>query len=232
MPLYNLVSTCLEVDENTAKSWLVERYSSAIVKYQDILQPIILKDNLANKYIDESILNKYNYYHQYMFDRGLTKEVIRKFKIGYDKETNSLTFPVWDERGGLIGVTKRQVDTKKFIIPENIDKPIYLLNYIKSEGITKVYVCESQLNALTLWTWGYPAVALLGTGSSKQYDILNRSGIRDYVLCFDGDEAGYKGRNRFIKNIKNDVLISSKRIPQDKDVNDLSKEEFDNLEIF
>ena len=95
--------------------------------------------------------------------------------------------------------------------------------------MTTVYVVESQINCLTLWQWGYPAIALFGTGSKKQYDILNRSGIRNYILCFDGDDAGRKATQRFIDNLKSDVFISVKQIPDGKDVNDLTKEEFDKL---
>ena len=93
-----------------------------------------------------------------------------------------------------------------------------------------MYVCESQINALTLWSWGYPAIALFGTGSSHQYDILNKSGIRNYILCFDGDAAGLKGKDRFLQNIRKDVLVSYVPIPMGKDVNDLTKEQFESLE--
>jgi DNA primase len=70
---------------------------------------------------------------------------------------------------------------------------------------------------------------MIGTGSDVQYDILNNSGIRNYILCFDGDEAGDKAIKRFKKNIRKDVFISVKVIPRGKDVNDLTKEEFDKL---
>ena len=166
-----------------------------------------------------------------MAQRKLTPDVLRKFKVGYNTETNSITFPVWDEHGNLVMITERSVNTKHFYIPPDVIKPIYLLNFIKKENITSVYVTESQINALTLWSWGYPAIALLGTGSTYQYNILKKSGIRSYILCFDGDEAGDHGKIRFINAFNNDVLISSKQIPRNKDVNDLTKEEFDSLPI-
>ena len=63
------------------------------------------------------------------------------------------------------------------------------------------------------------------------FSILKKSGIRNYILCLDGDEAGDKGINRFKKNMSRDVFISTKLIPRWKDVNDLTKEEFDNLPL-
>ena len=198
----------------------------------DYLEPIILTP-YKKQYLDESVLNDYMFYHPYMWKRGLSKEVVDRFGVGYDKRYNAITFPVWDENGRLVMITSRNVSNKYFHIEKNKDKPVYLLNFIKQLKIDRVYVCESQINALTLWSWGYPAVALFGTGSSYQYEILNKCGIRNYVLCFDGDQAGLKGKDRFVNNIRKDVLVSYIPIPMGKDVNDLTKEQFENLdEIF
>ena len=167
-----------------------------------------------------------------MWKRHLSKEVVDRFRVGYDRETRCLTFPVWDERGNLVTITRRSVDSKLFKLEGDIKKPIYLLNEVLKERSDVVYVCESQINCLTLWGWGYPAIALFGTGASHQYDILKRSGIRSYILCLDGDEAGDKGIKRFILNMPKDIFISTKVMPRDgRDINDLTKEEFDNLPV-
>ena len=100
------------------------------------------------------------------------------------------------------------------------------------ENINEVYVAESQIDALTLWGYGYPAIALFGTGGRKSYDILKKSGIRIYHLCLDGDLAGRHGTLRFIKNMPDDVMIDIVYLPDGEDVNDLSKEEFDCLQHF
>ena len=101
-----------------------------------------------------------------------------------------------------------------------------LLHY----GVDKVFVCESQINTLTMRTWGYDSVGLFGTGSAHQYKVLKESGLRKFVLCFDGDEAGRKGASRFIKNM-DDIfpLIQVVQVPNGKDINDLTKEQFDEL---
>ena len=229
--LIELVAECFGETEDFAKEWLVQRFGNTFIHYEDYLEPIVLGNKNTTQYLSEDILQKYNFYHPYMYERKLTKEVIDKFKVGYDAERNAITFPVWDEHNNLVMVTARCVDSKMFYLDEEVDKPIYLYNYIKEENITTVYVTESQINALTLWSWGYPAIALFGTGSTKQYEILKKSGIRSYILCFDGDEAGDKGRDRFIRHMKKDVFISTKQIPRKKDVNNLTKLEFDQLNV-
>ena len=178
------------------------------------------------KTISKQELDKYNFYHPYMWKRRLSKQVVDRFCIGYDKDTDCITFPVWDEHGDIVMITRRSVNTKKFNIPSDSKKPVYLLNFADTNK--PVYVCESQINALTLWGWGYQAVALFGTGSQEQYSILKKSGIRNYVLCLDGDVAGDNGITRFKKNLENYATIQVKEMPRDgRDVNDLEKEEFD-----
>lgn len=230
-PLYKVVAHVLQVNDDIAKEWLVERFGTSIIE-KAVEFPSLETIKEEEEFIDESTLNKYAYYHPYMFKRGLTEEVINKFKIGYDDETKSIVFPVWDEKGNLVMITERSVEGKKYHIQANKKKSVYLLNYIIKENKTTVYVVESQINALTLWSWGYPAIALLGTGSNEQYNILNKSGIRSYILCFDGDDAGKKGRKRFIDNVNKNVFILSKDIPEGKDVNDLTKEQFDALRSY
>ena len=124
------------------------------------------------------------------------------------------------------------IDRKQFNIPSNLSKPIYLLNYIIKENIETVWVVESQINALNCWRRGRPAIALLGTGSSTQYDILKKSGIRTYFLAFDGDEAGDKGIKKFLKAMPNDLIINIVNIPRGKDVSDLTDDEFNKLTFY
>lgn len=229
--LAGLVGKCFGEDLSFGEEWLVERFGVSFSENARFLPEIILKPpKLKKQFLDPSVLNNYNYYHPYMWERKLSKQVVDTFQVGYDDKTKSITFPIWDENDNLVMITYRSVKDKRFYIEENKDKPVYLLNFIKKWNIKSVIVVESQINALTLFSWGYPAIALIGTGSSSQFDILNKSGITDYTLAFDGDEAGDKAIKRFQKNIRNDVFVSYKKIPRGKDVNDLTKEQFDSLE--
>ena len=231
--LAQLVNVCFnETDESFGEDWLVERFGVAYSENTRYLPEIkIGRPKKKVEVIDESVLQGYNFYHPYMWERKLTKEVVDTFRVGFNPRTNMISFPVWDEQNRLVLITYRSVLDKTFYIEKDKDKPIYLYNFIKNWNMKTVYVAESQINALTLWSWGYPAIALIGTGSTEQLQILNKGPIRNYILCFDGDEAGDKAIVRFKRNIRKDVLVSQKVIPRNKDVNDLTKEEFDNLKI-
>lgn len=231
--LPKMVADCFDESYDFGVKWLIDNFGDTIVESCSLLPPIVeTKQRVAKKYLPEETLKQYNYYHPYMWKRGLTKEIVDKFQIGYDKITNSIVFPIRDSNGGLVGVTKRKVDTKYFYIDEHMQKVVYLLDYILKNKITTVYICESQLDALRLHTWGYAGVALLGTGCEEQYDILNKSGITTYFLCFDGDYAGRLGIQKFKKNIKDTALINVVQLPNGKDICDLTKEEFEKLRVY
>lgn len=222
------VADCLDVDLATGEEWLVERYGNVFLQQEEYLPEIVLdKQPVKKTYLDESVLTEYDYYHPYMWQRKLSKEVVDRFRVGYDPSRDAITFPVYDEKHNLVMVTARSVKTKFFWIPQNVDKPVYLLYDILERGIQTVYVCESQINTLTMRSWGFDSVGLFGTGSEKQYATLRKSGIRNYILVFDGDEAGQRGATRFRKNMPKDIFITEVHLPAGKDVNDLSKEEFE-----
>lgn len=236
--LEGFVTKCFnETDKKFGIKWLEkycgEDYTSRLL---DSLDKKFKYKKESVKYIDKTILEQYNNKHDYMYKRGLTDEIIDKFKIGYDKgyivgnrSFECITFPIMDENGNLIFIARRSINSKAFFLPSSTDKPIYGLYEALQDTKKTVYVCEGPFDALTCWTYGKPAIALLGTGSYKQYEILNKLPF-NYIVALDGDEAGIKGRERFIKNVKN-KLVRYVDLDYNKDINDISKEEFDNLKI-
>lgn len=233
--LEQLISDLFEAkdDGEFGRAWLLSHYD--IEDEYENRSNIKIEDRYSYKeikkeFISEEELAKYRFYHPYMFQRKLTKEVIDKFDVGYDKERRCITFPVADKDGNVVFIARRSVDTKFFNYPSGVDKPVYGLQFIDPKK--PVYVCESFFNCLTLETWGYQAIALMGTGSVNQYKILKSSGIREYIMCFDGDGAGDRGASKFRENLGKIAFIKQKWMPDHKDVNDLSQEEFENLEIF
>lgn len=217
-----------QMDPRFGEDWLIERFGNILVESKEYLPPFEITKE-SKKYLDEECLKEFDFYHPYMWKRKLSKEVVDQFRIGYDKYRDAITFPVYDEKKRLVMVTARSVNTKRFYIPEGVDKPVYLLYDLIERGVTTTLVCESQLNTLYARSLGYDAVGLFGTGSFKQFQILNKSGIRNYILAFDGDEAGKKGAQRFKKYINKECFITELQLPRGKDLNDLNPEEVHSL---
>lgn len=229
--LVEFVAGCLNISKNLAKKWLKDNFTEQVLASNncEIDDKIILSNKRVYKRkFDTTLLDNMQSWHPYMQKRQLSKEVCERFEVKYDPKTECIVFPVRDINGELSFLTRRSVKNKMFIIDANVNKDVYLLYDIIKNGLKKVYVAESQINALTLQSWNYPAIALFGTGTQYQYELLNKSGIIYYILCLDGDDAGDKGIRNFIKNIKN-AFIDIVQVPRGKDINDLTKEEFEAL---
>lgn len=196
----------------------------------------------GNQFVTEKELDKYRYTHPYMKKRGLTDEIIEMFDIGYDRNTDCITFPVRDIRGNCLFIARRSVNTKFFNYPEGVEKPLYGLYeyYNHAEGeygakhcidCSQVIVCESMLDALSFWTVDKCAVALNGLGNELQFEQLRNLPCREIILATDMDERGLAARERIRKNLNNTKLIAEYFFPKGrKDANDCTKEELKNLQ--
>ena len=176
--------------------------------------------------IEDSLLAQYRYTHPYMYERHLTDKLIDFFDIGYDCDTNSITFPIKDIDGDVVFVAMRSIQYKYFSLPANINKPVYGAYLFKSGKYSKAVICESVFNALTCWKFGIPAMALMGTGSKYQMDILRNLPVRHYVLGLDPDEAGDRGVEK-IKRYLGDCKLLSKYLYKrgdSRDINDLDSD--------
>ena len=229
--LWNFIGHCFDKPNAWAKRWLITNFGEMTSESMLNLESIRLTENTKKKVLDESVLDQFESYHPYMKTRGLSDEVIEKFQLKYDPLSKSIVFPVRDLKGNLIFLMKRSTEGKKFYIDKDADKSIpYLLYNIVSEGIKEVVVCEGQFDALKSWTFGKPAIAMIGAGTSKeQMDVLNKQNIRHYILMYDGDDAGRKGAERFKKLINKRCFVDDIIMPSGKDVGSLTKEEFDKL---
>ena len=186
----------------------------------------IQRDKSSEQYfgeITEEELDKYRYIHPYMYERGLTDEIIERFDIGYDKDRDAITFPIRNIRGDCVFVATRSIKTKFFGLPQGIDKPIYQGYRFTMGRYKTAYITESFLNCLTCWKYDKPAMATIGTGNQKQYEILNKLPVREYILAFDPDEAGRKATERFRKNVHGKI-IKELVYADNRDINDLQEE--------
>lgn len=181
----------------------------------------------ADKFIDDKYLERFWKYHPYMFKRKMTKEVLDRFDVGFDEETQSITFPVKDKDGRCLFIARRSVKTKFFKYPEGVEKPVYGLQQIYEDTPKDVYVCESFFNALTCYVYGRHAVALMGLGTQYQYKQLLRMPARRLIIALDPDDQGNAAAMKMYRALGRDKLMCRMVIPRGKDINDLTREEFD-----
>lgn len=235
--LQTMISTILGYDDYGAAGarWLLKNF--VVVEVEE--RPDLKLDfgakagPKATKFITEEELDRYRYYHPYLSARGISEETCGVFDIGYDPERDCITTPVRDALGRCLFVATRQIKSKIFHLPKDIEKPVYGLYEIGAQNLNEILICESVFNAVTAYQYGRPAVALFGTGNAEQYKVLRSLKCRKFVIALDPDDAGRRGTERLCAALWRDKILTKLKIPYGKDVNDLGREEFLSLpEIF
>jgi DNA primase len=122
-----------------------------------------------------------------------------------------IVFPIRRYDGTIIAFGARSFLPQDHDAPKYINTHVYEL-YEKrtsfygifesksaiAQGKTPVLV-EGYFDAMALWALGLPALALCGTALSKEHaSVLRRLSTR-VLLCFDGDEAGFRALRLSLK---------------------------------
>lgn len=238
--------------------WIMKNFATVQVEERKDVQIDLERNNITNKdnilgnsnnsksdFITEEELDKYRYYHTYWTKRGIISDwLIELFDLGYDRETNCITFPVRDIQGNCLFVARRSVVTKWFNYPSGAEKPLYGLYELNQAelmmrqkhgvslvyNINEIYVTESMIDCLRLWQNNRYAVALNGTGSESQFEALRKLPCRKLILATDNDKAGMYARDRIKKAVRNKIITQVVIPDGKKDIGDLTDEEIQNLE--
>lgn len=229
-PFYVFVASCFNSSIDYAKQWLIDNYADGNIEATlDLPEIDLTPKKIKNNTLDEAILSTFESFSPYAAaERRISKEILDAFEVKYDPKTQCVVFPVRDEFGKLVMLTKRSVNSKMFFIDEDKEKPLYLLHYLLKNNIQKAMICESQIDALQAYSYGFPCVATIGSLSDHQIDLINKSCIRVLYICFDNDIAGRRFTNKLLKNIRKDIFVINVPIliSGKKDINDLTREEF------
>ena len=242
-------------DEEREKKW--KEYLSIYSQYVDFYHNELLKnDNYSNV-------------RDYLKNRSLSKQEVKKFKIGYieknpkffNKLKNEFSEQALVESGLFYLDEKKKVYVERFrgriIFPINnisgqpialggriIEKLDYLAKYINSPETTffkkgsnlynldlarrlsnkldHIYLVEGYMDVVGLSKNGIEnAVANLGTSLTDRQILTLNQFFDDIIICFDGDESGYKAALRAaensIKELKPEKKISFLFLPDKED---------------
>ena len=242
-------------DEEKEQKW--KEYLSIYSRYVDFYHCELLKNE------------KYFNAREYLKNRSLGKEEVKKFKIGFieknpsffDKLKQEFSEKILLESGLFYFDEKKDIYVERFrgrlIFPINnisgqpialggriIESSDYLAKYINSpetnffkkgsnlynldlarklsNKIDHIFLVEGYMDVVRLSKDGIDnVVANLGTSlTDKQILTLNQF-FDDIIICFDGDESGYKAALRAaehsIKELKPEKQISFLFLPNKED---------------
>ena len=154
-------------------------------------------------------LTKLNSGHRYLTERGLSKETIATFGVGYCNNGSLagwIAIPIHDAHGRLVAYAGRWpgepiADKPKYRLPNGFKKSLELFNLhrmTEADARAPLVVVEGFFDCMKVWQAGHRrVVALMGSMLSEAQEelILKAAGPGGKVhLLFDEDEAGRKGR--------------------------------------
>lgn len=234
--LTSLISHCFGHNDGGAfgTQWLLSRFYVTDVDSRRPLSLNMSREISTAVYVSEEELSRYRYVHSYMYDRKMTDDVIERFDVGYDHETDCITFPVRDVTGGVVSVQRRAVKGKRFVNDTSSERGSVLYGLYEATQVkaTELYVCESIIDSLTLWSKSKPSVALMGAvPTATQIDMLIRFPARHIILALDNDKAGLIGQDTLISRLRMHKMISRVLMPSGvKDINDMSDDELSDIQ--
>ena len=242
-------------DEERERKW--REYLSIYNQYVDFYHMELLKNE------------KYSNARNYLNNRALSSEEVKRFKIGYvDKNPNffnnlknefsedvllesglfyfdenkkifverfkgRLIFPINNISGQPIGLGGRIIENSDYLA-KYINSPetaffkkgsnLYNLDLARklSNKLDHIYLVEGYMDVVGLSKNGIEnVVANLGTSLTDRQILTLNQFFNDIIICFDGDESGYKAALRAaensIKELKPEKQISFLFLPDKED---------------
>lgn len=143
----------------------------------------------------------------YFINRGLSKETIDRFNLGYDPEKNLVTIPYNPDCKGYVDRVLWDGNSKYYKHGNelfNVDALYEVgINAWLSGGSDYLFVTEGQIDALSFEEIGLSAIGLGGVNEIKKLVGLIKKASSDkiFILALDNDKAGSRATGKFIEEL-------------------------------
>lgn len=138
----------------------------------------------------------------YFIKRGFSPKTVKRFNLGYDPQAQVIVIPY--DKNGTYYVT-RSVIGKKFRMVGGTE-PIYNKNALY-DASKPCFICESQLDAISIMEAGNEACNAIATGGSTKVDKLieqlkAKRPTAKLILSYDNDSHGEEATTKTAKELK------------------------------
>lgn len=143
----------------------------------------------------------------YFINRGLSRETIDRFNLGFDPEKSLVTIPYNPDCKGYVDRVLWDGNSKYY----KHENEIFNMDALYSEGIDKflfgndeyVFVTEGQIDAMSFEEIGLSAIGLGGVNEvSKLVEQLKKKPCNKILfLALDNDKAGRRATGKFIEEL-------------------------------
>src|ERR1043166_745619 len=182
--------------------------------------------------------------HSYLAQRGLSRETIETFELGYCARgilAGWIAIPIHNACGELIAYAGRWPGTPpdgraRYMLPKGFRKSLELFNLHRAaaaDARLPLVVVEGFFDCMNVWQAGHErVVALMGSMLSQAQEelILKTAGPGGRVLLmFDEDVAGRKGRADANARLSRWLNVSFIRLEENAQPDQLSSERLQEL---
>lgn len=220
----------LEYHELGKRSKFIKRYGAESKYLKEDKEVILPKYKLAPLKSGKETFN-------YFFQRGFGKDDLRKFMVGRDLESKTITFPIFNTKNELVGIIGRYVTKRlknqRYKIYNGFERSNYLypLNIAKPSDTGEVILVEGILDAIKMHKLGYTNTYafMTVTLSSAQIKWLCKN-CDTVIWVGDNDKRGLEGREKARALLKNKITFKTVEYPSyGKDPCDWNKEDIDTM---
>lgn len=175
----------------------------------------------------------------YLNGRGIPDALIDRHLLGWNG--TRITVPIPNRQGEvaffkLAKDPDDQTDSPKMLAPRGMRYELYGWEQLLARP-ERLVICEGEFDRLVLEAQGFPAVTSTGgAGTFRREWTGDFAAISEVFLCFDRDEAGWRGTQRvgrYIPHAK--VVVLPEEVGEGGDVTDFfvrlgrSREDFEKL---
>ena len=145
----------------------------------------------------------------YLTSRGLSKEVIEQYQLGYDPYYSVGYGKTW--QAVIIPIAKNKY------VARNVDRGA-VERYRKSKGPTSlylkkmlkvatepIYIVEGEIDALSIIEVGAPAIALGSTANTHMLvnEVMSNKPVQPLIIALDNDKAGLEAGEKLTNELRN-----------------------------
>lgn len=182
-------------------------------------------------YFNEHVLERWEPYHPWFHERGISEETARVYKLRFNPEYikrppkakaeegeqpfhgSVIVLPhYW--KGKLVGWQQRWLtDDRPKWVPKYVNTPDFpkedtLFNYDRSiNAASEIVVVESVTTVLWLESIGVPAVCTFGDSASEEQLRLLRSFQQGVIISADADKASLKWRGQLTRYLERYIPV-------------------------
>lgn len=182
------------------------------------------------------------YGYQYYTKRGLTEDIIKKFKLGVVNNINDvlvkypslktkskkadlykLILPILDEQGNCYNFiaeicNRKEIDTynkkyRKLASANGITTQLFNEYYLKDNKPKTIFITEGIYDAISIEQMGFKAIALIGIGNTRLLNLIKTyKPSANLVIMLDNDPTGLQANKDLINDLESLKLENIKYI--------------------